>query len=205
MPPNPIKVSTESQIDPLPASQFLPVEKRDWRRIRRLIDSLKDSHGLWENACWSFISFFVAFLISGFSSTGNAKLIFFIISACCFVIAIILFLASKAFLKGLGDSKQSIIAEMDEIEKNIPDKNTLILQDLEVLEAFYGAPNNMVLVTDYLNESISDDKLNLVVSNKIVNGDDPALGIKKDLIIKYQFRGKISQKTFKEDETINLP
>ena len=75
--------------------------------------------------------------------------------------------------------------------------------DLVIVKAWYGSDSNKINVKKQLSASLDNNKLNLLVSNKIAG--DPHPGMKKKLRIDYKYKGKKNTLIYSEGETINLP
>jgi hypothetical protein len=75
-------------------------------------------------------------------------------------------------------------------------------KELEILNAKYGSQNHRIDVTNYLNMQIKDNELHEYVGNQY---GDPTPGTKKDLVVKYQYKGIEKTKVVEEREELNLP
>jgi hypothetical protein len=75
------------------------------------------------------------------------------------------------------------------------------LQPIKILEATYGPKN----VLEEIKKMYKDGKRNFTANN--TDFSDPAHGVVKDLIIKWEFDGKAEDKTVKEHSgnSIELP
>ena len=75
---------------------------------------------------------------------------------------------------------------------------------LKVIAAQYGAEGKFYEVTDLLNASVVNDRLELFILNHTLGGD-PAFGKEKELTVEYWYSGKRLSKTVKEGEKLMLP
>lgn len=76
------------------------------------------------------------------------------------------------------------------------------VKELEILTAKYGSGNHRIDVTNYLNMKIKDNELHEYVGNQY---GDPTPGTKKDLVVKYRYKGIENTKVVEEREDLNLP
>lgn len=201
---NQITISEETQID-LPAIRHcITIERRDWDRVKKMVGQINSAFDRWENAAWAAASLFSGFFIAALSTQGQLAFIFYVLSGSCLVIAAILFIVSRAFSKSLNTSKENVLSEMGDIEKNIQtnqgEKNR---NEFEILSAIYGTLGNNYDVTQKLNDIVKDKKLELIVSNGIAGDPDP--GNVKYLKIRYIYQGNEIEKSFKEGDSISLP
>lgn len=149
-----------------------------------------------QNNLFFSIFFTIAFTFIGAIITkGNWDWIYLITAILCLLLAIYFRkLKIDKFIKELRGSGE--FRSFSTIEEKS--------EKLHILEACYGSkPNNIINVTEKLNEKIRNNKLSFKVSNDIAGDPDP--GIIKSLDIKYQISDKIIEKTFKENEEVNLP
>jgi hypothetical protein len=202
-----ITISEETQID-LPAVRHcINIERRDWDRVKKMVGQINNSFDRWENSAWAAVSLFSAFLITGiteYATKGEFASYFFMASFFSFIIAIFLFLVSRAFSKTLKTSKENVLLEMGDIEKNIQtSQGEKYKKEFEILSAIYGTLGNNYDVTQKLNEGIKDNKLEVTVSNGIAGDPDP--GNVKYLKIRYVYQGNEVEKSFKEGEAVSLP
>lgn len=75
--------------------------------------------------------------------------------------------------------------------------------EFEIVEAVYGTENNSVDITKHLIEAIHNNKLDITASNTIAGDPDP--GRPKTLKVKYRLNWRTYEKTYKEDQRIQLP
>lgn len=203
-----ITISEETQIDTPPPRSLMTLEKRDWARVKRMVESIKTSHNRWENAAWFSASVILTCFATALTFQNALKEIFFGISLASFIITIILFIASKTFSDAISLSKDQVISEMDEIEKNAKINQELIsnnITELKIIKAIYGTSTNQVDVFTQVIGMLNDNKLQLTVSNALSEKGDPHPGIVKELQLSYSYQGKSFDKTYKEGENVSLP
>jgi hypothetical protein len=87
---------------------------------------------------------------------------------------------------------------------NIPPSNPNYVGNLQIMRAQYGADYRFRDVTDILNQRISNNSLNLRITNDTMGGD-PAPDRPKRLTVYYVYNGQPGQVTVNEKDTLNLP
>jgi hypothetical protein len=202
---NKITISEETQINVPPPRDFIPIDKRDWRRIKKMIKGIDGPSHYWENAGWFSSSVIITSFISGIGFKGKPKIAFFTVSAASLIITIILFLCGNKLSEASTNSKAKVVEEMEDIEKSVkPLSSTSSTSSLEVIEATYGSGASSVNVTDALNQLIDRGRLSFQVSNSIA-GTDPQPGTVKDLKIIYKTDQRTLEKIYRESDFVNLP
>lgn len=76
--------------------------------------------------------------------------------------------------------------------------------NLVIIEALYGLRDHRVNVAHKLNSLIQNDKLHVYVGNQLA-GTDPCPNVKKDLRVKYRFKGDERALTVTEGDDLTLP
>lgn len=74
---------------------------------------------------------------------------------------------------------------------------------LKILKATYYTDKKSLDITRELNESISDDKLKIILTNEIAG--DPDVGTRKKAKIIYKINGEKKEKEYQERDFIDLP
>lgn len=74
---------------------------------------------------------------------------------------------------------------------------------LIIIKATYGKDNKIINITNELNNNVIDNKLNIILSNKIAG--DPIYGVTKDGYIKYKYNNIITEKEYKEGDNVKIP
>jgi hypothetical protein len=77
--------------------------------------------------------------------------------------------------------------------------------DLRIIQASYGAGNRNVDVTRQLQGLADRGSLRISISNDSMGVGDPAPGIRKELRVVYQYRGRQQRATVRENDTLNIP
>ena len=77
--------------------------------------------------------------------------------------------------------------------------------DLRIIQAYYGMGNQNVDVTRQLQRQISNGILSVIVGNDSMGVGDPVPGVRKELTVVYQYRGRERRATVREGDTLNLP
>lgn len=202
---NKLKFSQETEIDAPPSVEMFFMDDRDWKRIKRLVNSIKDPSNRWENAGWFSASAVLTTVVSAIASKGTARTIYFVVSGLSAVITIILFSGSKTLHSETATSKGLIVDEMTEIEKWSRRRiKTMKSKAFDIIEARYGSDSQSEDVTNAIKQLINDNRLSFQVLNKVI-GTDPHQGVRKKLLIKYKFDGKTVDKWFEEGSFVNLP
>lgn len=202
---NSIKISEETQID-LPATRrCMVIERRDWERIRKMIGQIKDNYNRWENSAWACLSFASALFLTRFSIADiSLKTNFLIVAIASLVVGFVLFFVSYFISKTLSKSKEDVLLEMNDVEKNIKPSNTYFTTDkLEIISATYGTTEKVFDVTKNLSDLITEDRLGIVASNNIAG--DPHPGVIKDLKIQYKYQGQEHTRAVKEGQELIIP
>jgi hypothetical protein len=75
--------------------------------------------------------------------------------------------------------------------------------NLKIYKAVYGNNDRWIDITQELNQAISKNKLNIVLSNKIAG--DPIHGIQKIGKVKYSYDDMISVREYIEGDSVVLP
>lgn len=75
--------------------------------------------------------------------------------------------------------------------------------NLKIVYADYGSPDRKITITNELNASIIENKLNIVLSNNIAG--DPHPGVRKKSKIIYKYNGEEHTTEADEDQIIKLP
>ena len=86
----------------------------------------------------------------------------------------------------------------------LPDNSASYQSRLQILRAEYGAGGRLSDVTAALNSRITDDQLNLQVTNDTM-GVDPAKGKDKTLTVQYAYGSRTDELVVKEGEYLRLP
>jgi hypothetical protein len=76
--------------------------------------------------------------------------------------------------------------------------------NLKIITAIYGSPNNSIDITYQCTKQIKDNKIDVVVSNELAESD-PDYGAIKTLSIRYIYQGKEYKKDFKEWSRMQIP
>jgi len=197
-----INFSDEAQINKPNRRNMFAVDRIDWERIKKMIRGIDVSSSVWEKAAWFTLSTTVSLGILILKVEEDIKNI--IIISCIFssIITLILFIASYILNKHKKNSKDDVIEEMVIMEKKIStDKESV--NRLEILSGVYGTPEKQIDITDLLKKKVIDEKLKIKVSNEI--GGDPDYGKQKKLTIKYKYRGEEIEKSFIENEEMEIP
>lgn len=199
-----ITITDETQIERPASREMFPVEKTDWRRIKRLIKKIDISSNRWENFAWFMGAATIAFLVELLTQEDDKWLIFFVFSL---IITIIVSVVAYKFSKTKHDSKREVVLEMDEIEKKTAketEENVVVGPDnLRILEAIYGTTERKKDITQEIKALVKDNKLSIRASNDIAG--DPYPGVVKKLRIRYEFQGEELEKEYTEGELVNLP
>ena len=77
--------------------------------------------------------------------------------------------------------------------------------DLRIIRAYYGMGNQNVGVTRQLQRQISKGSLSVIVGNDSMGVGDSVPGLRKEVTVVYQYRGRERRATAREDGTLNLP
>jgi hypothetical protein len=77
--------------------------------------------------------------------------------------------------------------------------------NLHVVEAIYYTQKNSANVTAKMNQLVENNRLMMIVSNDLVDGNDPDYGTRKKLRVKYETNGVEITKEYKERDLLNLP
>jgi hypothetical protein len=75
--------------------------------------------------------------------------------------------------------------------------------DLRIIEALYGARDHRINVAHKLNSLIHNGKLHAYIGNQL--GDDPCPNLRKDIIVKYVYKGTRGEITVLERDDLDLP
>lgn len=195
-----VSVSEETQFD-VPARDLMVIERRDWRRILKMVKAIKDTRNRWENAAWAVAAAAATCLISAFVPKFNEAYLALAFSGA--VMTVILFVASSKFGEGITNSKGALVMEMDDIQNAADSKVDGNGQQLTIIQAVYGTASHQIDVTDKLNSLVKDDVLEVVASNDIAG--DPHEGVGKELNIEFSYDDTLQTRTFKEGEHLRLP
>ena len=77
--------------------------------------------------------------------------------------------------------------------------------DLRIIQAYYGMGNQNVDVTRQLQRQLSNGILSVIVGNDSMGVGDPVPGVRKEVTVVYQYRGRERRATVREGDTLNLP
>ncbi|MFZ2072296.1 MAG: hypothetical protein WA101_00330 [Minisyncoccia bacterium] len=119
-----IKVTDESTIKIPNRSTIFGVERKDWVRIKSLVEDVSLRPSIWENAAWFFLATTISIFIAYFSfeKINQLKSLFLVAGISSVLITIILFIVNKNFLNVEKRDKRRIVSEMDKME--IKDETT---------------------------------------------------------------------------------
>jgi hypothetical protein len=209
-----LKISDEAEFDRPANRHFMPLEWKEWNRIKGAVSRIKDVHNRWENTAWAFTAFCFTLALQYFIEYGKnlpdtARGMFFFMGAIlCLAIALICFIVSLRESNILNESKDSVMNDMNEIESNIrkaqAESSPLQSDELLIVSATYGLEEKMNDVKEIITSYIKDNSLKLLVNNETMGGD-PYEGKVKNLNIKYQSEGKIHEKSVEEYKELVLP
>lgn len=199
-----VTISEETQVD-LPATrEFMPIERRDWRRVKGKVSKLNIDHNRWENAAWAVASLSAGAFYSAYANPPGKRAIFVVIGVCLLAIMVLLFLVSARASKDTDVSKQEVLDEMEEIEGSMPDVATVpAAPAFFILSASYATTKASFNVKEKLDAMIEDNRLRVKASNDIAG--DPDRGTHKELRIKYKVNEQILERTYNEGELVDLP
>ncbi|MDD2387746.1 MAG: hypothetical protein PHP52_13295 [Bacteroidales bacterium] len=203
---NIMTVSEETQIDLPPTRKLLPVDYKDWKRIKKDINDINFRSSGWENAGWSMLAMASALIIPVLTTGDGLKYKEYFISAAIGSISfmIVLFIVARSFNSSNKDSKGSVIDYMNEIEEEIKRRSAAPLdKKLNIIKASYGIEGSEFNITEELNDKIINDTLEIIIDNNIKG--DPAEKSKKRAIIEYSFSGKIENIEVEEHGLLKLP
>ena len=77
--------------------------------------------------------------------------------------------------------------------------------DLRIIQAYYGIGNQNVDVTRRLQSQINSGILSMIVNNDSMGVGDPVPGVRKEVTVVYQYRGRERRVTVRENDTLNIP
>jgi len=138
--------------------------------------------------------FIVFFSISTGSAISKGNIYYFLIGLPFLFCSIYFYYRKESFIQ---KTKKSGEVQSLQFTENKEDK-------LEIIRATYGThPNRVRDVTNKLNGEIKNDNLSIKASNDI--DGDPDIGVRKSLEIEYKMGDKVINKTYQEDEIVNLP
>lgn len=76
---------------------------------------------------------------------------------------------------------------------------------LKIVSAKYGTREKNIDISLELSKKISNDSLEVKITNDIAGGIDPAPGIRKTAFIEYYFNGEKKNVEILENEILKLP
>ncbi len=209
-----LKISDEAEFDRPANRHFMPLEWKEWNRIKSAVSRIKDVHNRWENTAWAFTAFCFTLALQYLIEYGkhlpnNARGMFFFMGAIlCLAVASICFIVSLRESSILNESRDSVMNDMDEIEKNIKkaqaESSPLQSNKLSIVSAIYGLEDKIKDVKEKIASYIKDNSLKILVNNETMGGD-PYEGKVKNLNIKYQFEGETHEKSVEEYKELVLP
>jgi hypothetical protein len=190
----------------------MPLEWRDWNRVKNAVNKIKNPVNRWENAAWASVAFSFSlglqYIIEyGFNLPDSARAMFFLSSSIAFlIIVIICFLVSFRVLKDCSESKDNVLEKINEIEKYIKKGqfNEIDTSQLTIISANYGFEDKQIDVKHVLEKHIQNNSIRLTVNNEVM-GKDPYKGEVKNLNIKYQLEGMIYEKDVAEYKELIIP
>lgn len=103
-----------------PADSFVPVRKRDWKRLCKKIKKLGTPNRIWENIGYSLLAISGSACIAAITIHAENNLKeerCWWITACAFIIGIVALLVSRHTNKKFISSKDELIEELQEINE----------------------------------------------------------------------------------------
>ncbi|MFA5184679.1 MAG: hypothetical protein WC456_04110 [Patescibacteria group bacterium] len=198
-----IKISEETQIDLPPGRKFLPVDYKDWNRIKKNIENINFRSGNWENAGWSMLTMAATLAIA--VSTSDLKYEEYFISAIIgsLILMVLCAFVAHTFNSSNSDGKASVIKDMSEIEQEIRRSEVAGDKKLNIIKALYGIDGAEFDISEELRKKISNESLELKIDNDIKG--DPSKGSAKRAIIEYSIFGEIKTIEVKEGDSVKIP
>lgn len=114
-----IKITDDCTVIIPRRSAVFGVEKKDWERIKRLIQELQLKSSFWENAAWFSLAGVLSFFITFFSvDKENEYRIVFLTAGICFIlVTVMFFIFNHISGKTSKNGKDNILKEMIDMEK----------------------------------------------------------------------------------------
>jgi hypothetical protein len=197
-----ITVSQETEFNAPATLPFHWVDKFDWERLKSIVKRIETKSGKWENFAWFMVATSIGFFIAALQENNNLFWTAFTFSV---ILTIIAFFSSKLLAKKDREAKNDALNEMETIEvksRMISSPDT-ISQELNIIKAMYGKDFTWLDVTEEIKKSVTNNTLNVKVSNDIKH--DPYVGFVKELKVEYKLNGKEKSKVVKEGEILTLP
>lgn len=179
------------------------MERRDWKRIKRMVEQIDQSSQFWQSFFWAVFPLAISFFLSLASLPDNSpwSKYFFTAGWCCVVASVL----SVAFWWSSGNrdsvSKQNILDEMNSAEDDIAVREEVEVFNL--LSASYGTEKNSFDVTEVLKARITRNSLTVKATNDIAG--DPEKGVVKKLKIRYSHLGVSQEIEVSEGQEITIP
>lgn len=209
-----LKISDEAEFDRPANRHFMPLEWKDWNRIKGAVRRIKDVHNRWENTAWAFTAFCFTLALQYLVEYGKhlpdttRGMFFFMGAILCFAVALICFIVSFRESDILVESRDSVLNDMNEIENNIKkaqaESSSTQPNQLLITSAIYGLEEKIKDVKEKITSYIKDNSLKILVNNETMGGD-PYEGKVKNLNIKYRFKGEQYEKNIEEYKELTLP
>lgn len=211
---NNVKFSQDNVLHYQKTRNVFPIEANDWERIEELIKKYSKISIFW----WSIFTFFLSLSLEFFinwillDSNNTHKYLFTIFLAISSTATLFSLIAAITHRKTEEIKKNDILNEMDRIKLPIIDENENLIESidedkklntLKIIKALYGIEGQSKDITQKLQNLITGDRLITVANNSFVG--DPVPGIKKLLIIDYEYKGEKLSKKFSENEAVILP
>jgi hypothetical protein len=78
-------------------------------------------------------------------------------------------------------------------------------RQLRIVRAIYGAGNRTIDVTSLVQNQVTNNGIDLQITNANMGGTDPAPAVVKELRLSYEFRGRTQEVRVRENDFLRLP
>jgi hypothetical protein len=102
----------------VPQRDLMCIEKRDWKRIKRTVSSMKTTQNVWQSsAAWTVLGLLFGCIIAAIQDPQRRKVYLFIASA-SLIIAVVLFIGARDRSKISAQNATDLMTELEEIEES---------------------------------------------------------------------------------------
>jgi len=189
---NNYKFSQDYEIIPPQKQRSYPISIKEWELIKKKINDVKNQANYWHDIglllIGAALTTFITIFITDFTSNLHLLVCWFIFFLTSISGGLAFFFGSQS-QKIQNKTKEDVIEFMNTIQDRFKESEEILDQIndkiIKILSAKYGAKDQFKDVTSKIQEYVSKGITEIKVSNALVEGNDPIVGVKKYLEIEY--------------------